>query len=159
MHGLTPRGQEKVTEPFLWALLGIQLQILDEVLNLPANAQQLLLDFTQFGSYRPLGYDGAQPRSATVRIIAATNKRLENEVNAGNFREDLFYRLNVVPSHVPSLRERPEDIAPNLEHELDRAGGRLGLRVTMNAAARARFPHLTQFIHEGAAVFVLSGHG
>ena len=70
--------------------------VLDEILNLPAHAQQLLLDFTQFGTYRPLGHAGAEPRHARTRIIAVTNGDLEAAVRRGAFREDLFYRLGAI---------------------------------------------------------------
>ena len=84
--------------------------ILDEVLNLPMHAQQLLLDFTQFGTFRPLGYAHPNPKHASVRIIAATNGDLEAAVREGRFREDLYYRLAGATIHVPSLRERREEI-------------------------------------------------
>jgi DNA-binding NtrC family response regulator len=85
--------------------------ILDEVLNLPPNAQQLLLDFTQFGSYRPLGYQGRRPKRAAVRLISVTNGDITKAVNKGQFRQDLYYRLAVVPVMLPPLRDRRQDIA------------------------------------------------
>jgi DNA-binding NtrC family response regulator len=84
--------------------------LLDEVLNLPMHAQQLLLDFTQFGTYRPLGYDRAEPRRADVRIIASTNGDLPAAIREGRFRRDLYYRLAAVTLDIPPLRERREDI-------------------------------------------------
>lgn len=84
--------------------------VFDEVLNLPLAAQQLLLDFTQFGEYRPLGYDGHAPRRADVRIIAVTNGDIEAAVREKRFREDLYHRLAGTVLRVPSLRERRGDI-------------------------------------------------
>ncbi|NOY93777.1 MAG: sigma-54-dependent Fis family transcriptional regulator [Deltaproteobacteria bacterium] len=85
--------------------------ILDEVLNLPRGAQQLLLDFTQFGHYRPLGYDGAEPRQARVRLLCATQGDLGAAVDEGHFRRDLYYRLAGVTIHMPALRERRDDLS------------------------------------------------
>jgi len=65
--------------------------ILDEVLNLPGHAQQLLLDFTQFGSYRPLGYQGREPKTASIRIISVTNGDMQKAVSDRQFRQDLYY--------------------------------------------------------------------
>lgn len=84
--------------------------ILDEVLNLPSNAQQLLLDFTQFGWYRPLGYQARDPKSAKVRLISVTNGDMQKAISERRFREDLYYRLAVVPITMPPLRERRWDI-------------------------------------------------
>lgn len=86
--------------------------ILDEVLNLPLHAQQLLLDLTQFGTFRPLGWTGAQPKSTRVRILAATNGDLEGAVEEGSFRADLYYRLSGAHLHLPPLRERRQDVVP-----------------------------------------------
>lgn len=84
--------------------------ILDEVLNLPPAAQQLLLDFVQFGAYRPLGHDGAEPRRAKVRLIAVTNGDLDAAVREGRFRQDLYFRLAGTVLVVPPLRERRGDV-------------------------------------------------
>ena len=84
--------------------------ILDEVLNLPRHAQQLLLDFTQFGSYRPLGYQGKEPKAAKVRLISVTNGDMSQAIREKRFRQDLYYRLATVPIVLPPLRERREDI-------------------------------------------------
>jgi DNA-binding NtrC family response regulator len=100
--------------------------ILDEILNLPPHAQQLLLDFTQFGHYRPLGYQGREPKRARVRLIAATNGDLAAAMREGRFRQDLWFRLAAVPIRLPPLRERREDIpllAESYLRRLDR--GRL----------------------------------
>ena len=87
--------------------------ILDEILNLPPHAQQLLLDFTQFGTYRPLGYDRPEPKRANVRIVAATNGDIRAAVEQGTFREDLYYRIAGATLYMPPLRERRED-APGI---------------------------------------------
>ena len=84
--------------------------ILDEVLNLAPRAQQLLLDFTQFGQYRPLGFQGGQPRTADVRIISVTNGDIAKAIAEKQFRQDLYYRLATVPLVLPPLRDRRYDI-------------------------------------------------
>ena len=84
--------------------------ILDEILSLPANAQALLLDLTQFGTYRPLGYAGRDPKHADLRILAATNGDLEAAVRKGRFRADLLHRLAGVRVELPPLRARRGDI-------------------------------------------------
>jgi transcriptional regulator with GAF, ATPase, and Fis domain len=94
--------------------------ILDEILNLPPHAQQLLLDFTQFGAYRPLGYARAEPRTARVRIIAATNGDLRAAIRERRFREDLYFRLAALPVELPPLRERRQDIPALAEATLRR---------------------------------------
>jgi sigma-54 specific flagellar transcriptional regulator A len=94
--------------------------IFDEVLNLPPHAQQLLLDFTQFGTYRPLGHDRPEPKRARVRIIAATNGDLSAAVREGRFRRDLYYRLAALRIDLPPLRARREDILPIAEGTLRR---------------------------------------
>ena len=82
--------------------------LLDEVGDLPANLQPKLLRFLQDKEYEKVG--DYTTRKADVRIIAATNRDLDKAVKEGQFREDLFYRLNVIQIAIPPLRERPEDI-------------------------------------------------
>ena len=94
--------------------------VLDELLNLPANAQKLLLDFTQFGTYRPLGYDRAEPKRADVRIVAATNGNIRAAVRDGRFREDLYFRLAQIVVELPPLRRRRGDIPMLTETALAR---------------------------------------
>ena len=92
---------------------------LDEIGDMPIDAQTRLLRVLQTGEFTTVG--GARTIRADVRIVAATNRDLEAQVAAGLFREDLFYRLNVVPLELPSLRERGEDVALLARHFLDQA--------------------------------------
>ncbi|MCC7260166.1 MAG: sigma 54-interacting transcriptional regulator, partial [Alphaproteobacteria bacterium] len=92
---------------------------LDEIGDMPVEAQTRLLRVLQQGEYSAVG--GQDVRKTDVRILCATNRDLKAMVAAGTFREDLFYRLNVVPLHVPPLRERREDIPALAEHFLMRA--------------------------------------
>jgi two-component system nitrogen regulation response regulator GlnG len=92
---------------------------LDEIGDMPPEAQTRLLRVLQEGEFTSVG--GRQPIKANVRIIAATHRDLRNAIRQGLFREDLFYRLNVVPIRLPPLRERPEDIPSLAAHFLERA--------------------------------------
>jgi DNA-binding NtrC family response regulator len=83
---------------------------LDEIADMSPPLQAKLLRVTQAGLFSRIGSN--QEQRTNARILAATNKNLEEEVKAGRFREDLFYRLNVVELNIPPLRERPEDIMP-----------------------------------------------
>ncbi|MGA1527422.1 MAG: sigma-54 interaction domain-containing protein, partial [Burkholderiaceae bacterium] len=87
---------------------------LDEIGDLPLDMQVKLLRVLQERSVDPIGSN--KPVDINVRVVAATHKDLETEVQAGRFREDLYYRLNVLPVTTPPLRERPEDIAALCEH-------------------------------------------
>jgi two-component system nitrogen regulation response regulator NtrX len=87
---------------------------LDEVGDMSLAAQAKVLRVLQDGVVTRIG--GSKPIEVDVRVLAATNKNLEAEIGEGRFREDLFYRLNVVPIHVPPLRERREDIALLVAH-------------------------------------------
>jgi NtrC-family two-component system response regulator AlgB len=101
---------------------------LDEIADLSADAQARLLRFLNDRTYERLGE--AKERKADVRLVAATNRPLEDEVRAGRFREDLFFRLNVIPLTLPPLRDRREDVLPLAGHYLrffERRQGRQNL--------------------------------
>ncbi len=98
--------------------------MLDEIGQSPPAVQMKLLRVLQEGEVRPVGSTKVVP--VDVRIIAATNVNLETAVREGKFREDLFYRLSVLPIRVPALRERKEDIVPLAYHFLARARARHG---------------------------------
>ena len=110
---------------------------LDEIGELSPALQVKLLRVLQEGEFIPVG--ATSPRRVDVRFIAATNRDLEAEVAKGAFREDLYYRLNVVSLQLPPLRERPEDIEPLALHFLAQAAARLGssLRAIAPAALAA----------------------
>ena len=88
--------------------------LLDDIGEFPLNMQVKLLDLIQTKSYYTIG--SVKPMTANIRIIAATNRNLAKMVESGQFREDLYYRLNVVPLYIPPLRERRSEI-PHLTHE------------------------------------------
>jgi two-component system nitrogen regulation response regulator GlnG len=90
---------------------------LDEIGDMPMEAQTRLLRVLQQGEYTTVG--GRTPIRTNVRIIAATNRDLQQQIDQGLFREDLFYRLNVVPLRLPPLRERLEDIPDLIRHFLN----------------------------------------
>ncbi len=100
---------------------------LDEIGELPAEMQVKLLRVLQEEEVRPVG----EPRTVQldVRIVAATARDLEIEVAAGRFRQDLFYRLNVLRVHVPALRDRPEDIPPLVHDLLNQISRQTGRRI------------------------------
>ena len=107
---------------------------LDEIGELPAMMQVKLLRVLQERELRRVG--GTKNIPIDVRLIAATNKELENEVAEGRFREDLFYRLNVIPVHIPPLRDRREDIPLLIEHFITKAEVEAEIRVTEGAMRR-----------------------
>jgi Nif-specific regulatory protein len=100
--------------------------LLDEIGELPLGAQAKLLQLLQTKRYYPLG--ASRPETADVRLIAATNSDLESAVSGGTFREDLFYRLAVLPVRVPTLAERAGDVAELARHFCARACAQHGLR-------------------------------
>jgi DNA-binding NtrC family response regulator len=97
---------------------------LDEIGDLGLDVQPKLLRFLESGEVQPLGE--SHPQKVDVRIIASTNRQLDRLVAEGIFRADLFYRLNVVPFHLPPLRERREEVPPLAEHFLVRAAREFG---------------------------------
>ncbi len=107
--------------------------LLDEIAELAAPLQAKLLRVLQSGEIRAVGEE--RERKVDVRVLAATNADLSAEVKRGAFREDLFYRLNVVALHVPPLRERPEDVPLLVRHFLDRFAERFGVAPLVNAEA------------------------
>ncbi len=121
LFGLEANPQAGITQPrkgrFEQADKGTLF--LDEVADMPLTAQTRLLRVLQEGEFTRVG--GFETRRADVRIIAATNQDLRSLINEGRFREDLFYRLNVVPVRLPSLRERLEDIGDLARHFLRQA--------------------------------------
>ncbi|MBF0589532.1 MAG: sigma 54-interacting transcriptional regulator, partial [Magnetococcales bacterium] len=98
---------------------------LDEIGDMPMEAQTRLLRVLQEGTYTRVG--GSEPLRTNVRIIAATHQDLPASIGDGRFREDLYYRLNVIPILAPSLRTRKEDIPLLAEHFLTRSANKLGV--------------------------------
>jgi two-component system response regulator AtoC len=103
--------------------------LLDEIGDIPVPLQVKLLRVLQEGEIRPVGHQGI--RKVDVRVIAATARDLEQDVEAGQFREDLYYRLNVIRIHVPPLRERREDLEPLILDLFEQSMERTGRRVTV----------------------------
>jgi len=100
---------------------------LDEVGELPVETQIALLRVLQEHQFERVG--GTRSIQTKVRVIAATNRNLQTAIAAGDFRSDLFYRLNVFPIEMPALRERPEDIPALVDYLIDRFARRLGKNI------------------------------
>ncbi len=107
---------------------------LDEVSTLPLATQVKLLRVLQERCFERVG--GSHTIDVDVRLISATNAALDQMIKAGTFREDLYYRLNVVSINIPPLRARSDDIARLIDHFLDKVNGETGKRVTISHAAR-----------------------
>ncbi len=106
---------------------------LDEISELPLNLQVKLLRVIQEREITPVG--GVDPVPVDVRIVSATNKSLRDLVKEGKFREDLYYRLNVVPIKVPPLRDRPEDLLPLIRSNLMKCNEKLNENKTISPDA------------------------
>ncbi|MCY4155750.1 MAG: nitrogen regulation protein NR(I) [Gammaproteobacteria bacterium] len=112
---------------------------LDEIGDMPADLQTRLLRVLSTGAFYRVG--GHLPIDADVRVIAATNQELEQQVSRGTFREDLFHRLNVIRVHVPALRDRREDIPVLTEHFLRRSA------LELNTDAKLMLPQTQTFLN------------
>lgn len=113
------------------------LLFLDEIGELGLDEQAMILRAIEDGRFLPVGAD--KEAASDFQLIAGTNRDLMGEVAAGRFREDLFARLNLWTFSLPGLAQRREDIAPNLDFELERFAEREGMRVTFNREARERY--------------------
>jgi two-component system response regulator HupR/HoxA len=117
---------------------------LDEIADTSPALQLRLLRILQEGELKPVG--GTKTITVDVRVIAATNKDLQEEVKAKRFREDLYYRLNVYPIHLPPLRERQEDIPDLVDHFIEKYSRKINRRIkgidkkTMALLKKAPFP-------------------
>jgi len=109
---------------------------LDEIGDMPLGSQSKLLRVVETGEVRPVGSDDI--KKIDVRIIAATHRDLKELIKHEQFREDLFYRLNVISIHVPDLKDRPEDVSILVEHFMKKYGEQFGkpnMRITHEASA------------------------
>ncbi len=113
------------------------LIFLDEIGELGRDEQAMLLTAIEEKRFYPLGAD--KQVSSDFQLIAGTNRDLVADVRSGRFREDLLARISLWTFRIPALRERPEDVAPNLEYELERLGAELGRRVSFAKPARDAF--------------------
>ena len=114
----------KYDKPGLFARAHGGTIFLDEIGDLPPDLQVKLLRVVEYKTFTPLG--SSQEVQVDVRIISATNRDLEEEVREGRFREDLYFRLNVLSVHLPPLRERREDIPLLVQHFLEKYSRKMG---------------------------------
>ena len=113
------------------------LLFLDEIGELGLDEQAMLLRAVEEKRFLPVGAD--QETASAFQLIAGTNRDLQQAVSRGAFREDLLARINLWTFRLPGLSERREDIAPNLDYELERSTAATGRKVTMNKEAREQF--------------------
>lgn len=110
---------------------------LDEIGELGLDEQAMLLHAIEEKTFFPIGSD--HPVSSSFQLICGTNRDLQLRIEEGLFREDLFARINLWTFELPSLVQRPEDIAPNIEYEIRRFAEKTGKHISFNEAAHARF--------------------
>ncbi|WP_044747202.1 sigma-54 interaction domain-containing protein [Bacillus alveayuensis] len=130
-------GAERTGKKGIIELANHGTLFLDEIGELPLDLQAKLLQVLQEKKFRSVG--GRDLKHVDVRIIAATNRNLEEMVANGTFRKDLFYRLNVIPIQIPPLRERTEDILPLVYHFLDHFNEQYGRNVQFSPSVLSRF--------------------
>ena len=123
-----------ITKPGKFELAHKGTLFLDEVAEIPRDMQVKLLRVIQEQEFERVG--GLRTIKVDVRIIAATNQNLLQQVQAGNFREDLYYRLNVFPIDIPPLRERKEDILPLVDYFMDKFNKKLELSVKVDSEVK-----------------------
>jgi len=128
-----------VTKPGKFELAHKGTLFLDEIAEIPREMQVKLLRVIQEQEFERVG--GLRTIKVDVRIIAATNQNLSREVRSGNFREDLYYRLNVFPIEIPPLRERKEDILSLLDYFLDKFNKKQGLSIGMDDEVKEKLLH------------------
>jgi TyrR family helix-turn-helix protein len=126
-------GAHKAGKPGHVELADKGILFLDEIAELPLASQVKLLRFLEDGCSTRIG--GTASRKLDVRVLAATNRDLEKSVEERHFRRDLYYRLNVIPIHIPPLRERREDILPLIQHFMAHFGEKLDARKQITSAA------------------------
>jgi transcriptional regulator with PAS, ATPase and Fis domain len=119
---------------------------LDEIGEMPMSLQVKLLRVLQAREYSPVG--DTRTMTADIRIVAATNVNLDDAVQLGNFREDLYYRLNVIHLSVPALRERSEDVPLLVQHFLKQAKEKIG-RANIGGVSRAAAQLLAEYSWPG----------
>jgi two-component system response regulator HydG len=127
----------KTSRPGLFTQAGNGTLMLDEIGEMPIEMQVKLLRVLQERRVRPVGGDTEYP--VTARVVAATNRDLDREVRERRFREDLYYRINVVAVRVPALRERPSDILLLAQHFLHKSAARNAKKVHGISAPAARY--------------------
>lgn len=135
---------------------------LDEIGDTTPSMQVKLLRVLQEGTFMPVG--GTEPKKVDVRIVAATNKPLQEMVEKNLFREDLYYRLNVINLHVPPLRDRREDIPVLIDYFLERSAKQMGIKKVMTKSAIKKFydypwpGNIRELQNEIERIVVLSGN-
>jgi PAS domain S-box-containing protein len=126
-------GAQAMGKPGYFELADGGTLFLDEIAELPLQSQVKLLRFLEDGRITRLG--GTKSRTVDVRVLAATHRNLEEMVELGKFRLDLYYRLKVIPIYVPSVRERKECIIPLVYHYMDYFGEKTGIKKRLTRAA------------------------